>query len=135
MPTQRSRVGALVRRRRRTDRLPVQFVVVPAVFELLADPPADLKSQVRRDGHVAGVKQAMDVSTKQEAVAGLMGAPVSVRPDMGRLEGRQGPLLGDGAFAVVEVRDEDPEGPLAEAGADELGRTVPRSRFGQSQRS
>jgi hypothetical protein len=67
--------------------LSVKLTIEPPVLKLLADSTADLDAQIRGDGHIAGIKQALDVSSKQEPVAGLMGTAAPVRADVSRLKG------------------------------------------------
>jgi hypothetical protein len=86
------RSGTEVRAVGRLNELAVQGVVVAAVLELLADAAADLEAQVRGDRHVAGVEQAVDVASEQQAVLGRVLAALAVGADVRRVQGRQRPL-------------------------------------------
>ena len=82
----------------------VQFVILPSVLKFLPDPAADLESKVRRDRHIAGVEQAVDVAAKQHAFRGFVFVAVRERPDMRGFERRQGPLARHGAPASLGGR-------------------------------
>ncbi len=60
MPTQRRRIGSLLAFLGNMDSFAVHGVIVPAVVELLFDPPTDLEMQVGCHRHVSGVQQAVD---------------------------------------------------------------------------
>ena len=70
---------------RREDRPPVQFIVVPAVIELLLDAAAHFEAKIGRDGDIARIEQAMDVAPKQESIGPRLAA-VAVGTDMRRFE-------------------------------------------------
>ena len=53
----------------------MQRVVVPSVFELLANSPGDLEVQIRRDRFVAPVKEVVDTAPWQETILRLMTSP------------------------------------------------------------
>lgn len=63
--------GAAVNREH-CERTTVKGVVVPAVVEFLADPPADLDAVIERDGEVALVEEIVEIGAKEEAVADLI---------------------------------------------------------------
>jgi len=50
----------------------MQRVIISPVLELLSDAPADLETVLRRDRHVAGIEQLVDVGRKENAVASRM---------------------------------------------------------------
>lgn len=107
------------------DRLAMKLVIVSPVVELLPDAPAHLKAQIGSDGHIASVKQAVNVAAQQKTVSGLMLATFAIGPDMRGFERRERPFLGDGATAVVAVRHQNAESPLPKARADQLRLTKP----------
>ena len=69
VPAEELRVGRLEGRQGSGDLAAVERVVVPAVFELLANPAADLEAKVGRDRDVPVVEQQVEVAAQQEAVA------------------------------------------------------------------
>jgi hypothetical protein len=54
---------------------------------------------LRGDGNIAGVEQAVDVGTKQEAVADVMLGTLAEAADVRGVESRERPLAGHGALA------------------------------------
>lgn len=83
---------------RRLNGPTVQRVVVPAVLELLLDPPADLEPQLRRHGDVAAIEEAVDVAPEQQAIRDLVHATFGVGADMRSVE------RGEGALRVTAHR-------------------------------
>src|SRR5581483_2149595 len=70
VPTQRLGVRPPVSSSRSLDRLAMQGIVMPAVFELFFNAAAHLKCQLWRHGHIAGVEEGVDVPAKQQAISG-----------------------------------------------------------------
>ena len=130
MPAQRVGVSAPPRIRRGKDGIPVQLVIVPPVFELLLDASAHFETLIRRDGHIARIKQAMDVTPKQESVSGLMFAAIAVGANMRGFERGQSSLVCDCATSILDISYEHPERSLAESRLDELRLTEPCPCFG-----
>jgi len=92
----------------------VRFAVFEIVLQLATHPEA----MVGSDGDVAAVEEAVDIGSEKEAVIDSMCSAVSDGSNVGRLQYREGLLLRDRAPALVGVRDQDPEGTLAEARTD-----------------
>jgi hypothetical protein len=120
VPGQDTRVRTLTFLVRSRYPLTMKGIIVPAVLELFPYPPADFEVKVGRNGHIAGVEQAMDVATQEEPVGRLVIATDTVGADMSGLQGRQRPLLRHCAAATIDIRHENAEGPLPQAWLDEL---------------
>jgi len=108
--------------RRHVDCVAMKRVIVPAVFELLSDAPADLEAQIGYDRDVACIEQAMNVPPQKQSVPCLVLATIAIGPDMGSLQRRQRPFLRYRAAPSIDVRDEHPECILPEARTNELRR-------------
>nr|WP_241772230.1 hypothetical protein [Rhodobacter capsulatus] len=93
MPCQSAGIGAMPRVVGHLDALSVKGIVVNAVVELFLDPAADLEAKFRCDGDVACIKQTVDISPQEEAIASLVHAAVGIGPNMCSLERWQGLLL------------------------------------------
>src|SRR5262249_6858399 len=85
MPAQCSRVGPLLRPRGYADRLSVQGVVMPTIFELLLDAAAGLEMQVRSHGHISCIEEAMEVAPEKQAVVCIVASAVAIGPDVSSL--------------------------------------------------
>ena len=120
MPTQRRGIGLLLAFLGNMDSFAVHGVIVPAVVELLFDPPTDLEIQVGCHRHVSGVQQAVDVSPQQKPVARLMLPAFTVRPDIRGLERWERALLCHSTSSLVDVRHQHTECALSETRPDEM---------------
>jgi hypothetical protein len=60
-------------------------VVVASVFEFIADPAAYLETASWRDGHVASIEQAVDITTEQEPIPRFMFTAIGIWPNMSRI--------------------------------------------------
>jgi hypothetical protein len=93
MPSQRARIRQMLHPRRRHDLPPMQRIIMPPVLEFLPYPPADLKAQLRRHRDIPGIKQAVNVTPQQQAIARLMPAAVAIGTDVRGFQRRQGSFL------------------------------------------
>src|SRR5579883_2746654 len=109
----------------------VHRVVMTAILEVVFEPPADLEATLIADRDIAKVEQAMNVGPEQKAVRDVVRAAVCVRPDMGGIQDRQGPLAGDRAAALVYIRHRDAECPLAKPRANQCRLAVSDLCFGE----
>lgn len=89
-----------------------------SVFELIPEPAADFNPIFGRDRYVAAVEEAVEIAPEEQAVIYGMGAVLVERLDVGRFERWQGMLFGYRAGPVVGVRNQNAEGPLAQARLD-----------------
>jgi len=106
------------------DLMTLKRIVVLPVLELLPDPTANFKAEVRRHGHIARVEQAVYVAPKQEAIGRLMFSSISVWFDMGGFQRRQCPFTRHCAAAPIDIGDEDTKAALSQTRTDQLGLTV-----------
>jgi hypothetical protein len=60
----------------------VKVVVIAAVFELIPNPPADLKPAIGGDGNVASVEEGMKIAPQEQAVARIVRPALAVRLDV-----------------------------------------------------
>src|ERR1700730_1202978 len=97
----------------------MQGIVRVTVFEVLFEFPTDQESVVRRDGHIASVKEAVDIGTQKKTVVDSMLAASTDRPNMSRFEHRKRLLSRDSTAALVGVDHDDPKPPLAKPRADQ----------------
>lgn len=124
MPRQRLFRRSPVRPLGKGDRRAVHGVILAPVLEFLADAPAHLETPVRRHRDIAAIEQLVNIAAEQKAVADFVRAALAVGADMGRFQGRQRPLAGDGAAAIVGIGDGNAERSLPEARRDERGLAV-----------
>jgi hypothetical protein len=68
MPNERGPHELPLRVMRLGNCLSVQCIVVAAVLEFFTNPSADFELHFRRNRHITGIEQTMDVSTKENAV-------------------------------------------------------------------
>ena len=68
------------------DFTPMKSIVFSSVLKLFPNASADLKLESWSDGHVTGVKQAVDVAPQKKAVARFVLASVGIRSDVRRLQ-------------------------------------------------
>ncbi len=99
---------------RHPDPLPVEGHVGLAVAEVVLEAAADEEAAVGGDGDVAGVEKTVDIGAEEEAVVEAVLASFGHRPDVGGVQDGEGLLSRHGAAALVVVRDQDPEGALAQ---------------------
>jgi len=95
--------------------LAVKWVIIPAVFKLFANAAADLYAKIRGNRDIALIEEPMDIAPEKKPVADFMGPAFGIGLDMGRLQGRQGVLLGYGTGSAIGFCDGNLEGTLAEA--------------------
>ena len=95
----------------------MQGVIMTPVFELFADAAADLEMVVGSHGHIAGVKEAVDIAAQQQAILRLVRAAFGIGPDVCGFERRQGPLARDGTLATIDIGDKYAERALTQARA------------------
>ena len=129
VPGQGLGIGALRGVLWHVDPLTVKGIVMPAVFKLRLDPEADLEIEIRGDRHIAGVEQAVDVAPQQQSVPHLVGTAVTIGPDVGRLQRRQGPFPRHGATPPVNVGHQHAEGALPQTRANKMRLAEPRLLF------
>src|SRR6185436_12167403 len=72
VPDQRCRGRAINDVLRKTNRRAMQRVVIASVLEFLFDPATNEEVVIRRHGHVPGVKELVNVRSKQDAVTDRM---------------------------------------------------------------
>src|SRR5690606_14008813 len=80
--------------------------------------------------HKTGVEQLVEVSAKEEAVVGVVGAFLAERTDVRCLQNGQRVFAGDRAGALVGVGHDRAEGSLTAPGAYEPGLTVSARHLG-----
>ena len=68
---------------------PVELVVVLPVVEVRVDVVAHLEVVVRRDGHIAGIEQLVDIGSQQQPVLDIVPRRFTERTDVSRLERRK----------------------------------------------
>lgn len=110
---------------RRLNRPAVQRVVVPAVLELLLDPPADLEPELRSDGDITAIKEALCRSSEQESIRHVVRATFGVGANVRCIQGGKCPLPRDRAASIVSVCHQEPEGSLPEPRPNQYRRTKP----------
>ena len=76
-------------------------VVRASVCEVLTKPSPDFEPEVRCDGDIALIEQAMEICPQKETVRNFMRTVETIRFDVRGFEYRKRMLLGDGAAAVV----------------------------------
>ena len=94
------------------QRLSVERIIRPAVFEFLLEAAADLDTIFGSNSDIATVKEAMEIATQEQAIVYGMRAALVERPDVGGFERWEGMLLRDCASTVVGIRYKDAESPL-----------------------
>jgi len=95
--------------------LAVEWIIRPAVFEFFFEAAANLDAVFRRDGDIASVKEAMEITSQKKTVVHGVRPALVKRLDVGCFESREGMLLRDCAGTVVGIRDHYPESPLPQA--------------------
>jgi len=106
----------------------VQGVVVPSVFELFPNSRAYFEVQIRRNRHIARVKEPVDIASQQEAVLRLVLAPIAERTDVSCFKGRQCAFIRDRAPSPIDVGDEQAKLPLATPRANQLRLAIATGR-------
>src|SRR5262249_17735758 len=96
----RRRAGAMDGR---GDPMAGHAVVVPAVLELLAYPPANLQLKVAVQCHVTLVEERVQIAPKQEAVSRIVRPTLVDWLDVRRLEHGKSSLARNHAAAVVQI--------------------------------
>lgn len=119
MPLQSRAARPPSRISRHPDPLPIKWHVWLPIVEIVLEPAAHEETAIGGDGHVSLVKEAVDVGPQEEAVVELVLASHPHGEDVGGVQDRERLLSRDGASALVVVRDQDPERPLAQPWADE----------------
>ncbi len=72
VPAEGGGIGPLAHALRHEDPLAVQGIVVFAVVEFFTNAAADFEVKLGRNGHIACVKEAVDVASEKQAVSRLM---------------------------------------------------------------
>src|SRR6185437_2212426 len=85
-----------------------------AILEFLADSPAHFETMILGHRHIAGVEQAVQVATHENAVRSRVFAAFGIWLDMSGLKSGQRPLARYRASPIVEIGDQQPEGSLSE---------------------
>lgn len=102
---------------------------MPTIFKLVFYSSANFKLKFRRDGHITGIEQTVDITTQQKTVAWLVGASTGIWANMCCFKRRQRPFEGHGATSLIVIRHENPECTLPKPGTHKLGFTKARTRI------
>jgi hypothetical protein len=104
----------------------MEGVVMSPVLKLLLDAAAHLEAQIGRNRHIASIKQAVDIASKEETIARLVAPALAIGPDMSGFERREGALLCDRTTALVDVSYYNSKCTLAKTWVDEVRLAIAR---------
>ena len=110
----------------------MQGVVVAAILKILFYPTTYFELVVGSHGHIACIKEAVNVSTEQYPIRRHMLTALRVWFDMRRFQSRKRSLSGNSALPRIDVRDQKPEGALTEPWFDKRrpAKPMPNLTFG-----
>ena len=95
--------------RQMVELISIERIIIAAVFKFVTEAAADFDAVVRGHRDIAAVEESVDVATEQKAVIDFMWAAISVRFNVGGLEGGQRMLLRNSTCAAVSIRDANEE--------------------------
>lgn len=92
----------------------MKLVVVASVLKILANAPAYLEVEPRRDSNISTIEEGVEIAAQKKSVIDAMVATARVGSDVSCFEDWEDTLCRNSTSSIVGVRDENPETPLAE---------------------
>src|SRR3989338_1861439 len=95
--------------------LAMKMIIGLSVVEIVFEPVTDFEPIIGRYGHVAPVKQFVNVRTKKDPVCHVMFTGLRIRPDVRRFENGEGMFRRDRTGASITLGHDDSKKSLPQA--------------------